>query len=1178
MQVTDNNYNIALHLLNSEFINENAIVDDLLKKLLEIKPKYDTNYLETKIFIGETRCLLSDLSIYNYDFLEEKSGSRLVSHIVFSKLPIQFQRELVRRLGNNYPSLKDIFDNYVEVIRTLNLSVDKLSRQGVNTLEFKSNPKTVVNRTTSVANPKITNKSSFSTKFCKFCASTSHNMISCQKYATYNAHKQRCIELKMCSSCSSQKHEARNCNKQLSFPCFHCNSLEHIAALCDKTPQISSNFCINSSSDSGKTFLLPLICLNIGVGNKTRKVRFLLDTGSQRSYLSDNILREMQITLENETNLVVNTFIDSDTRSFGELAVLVAVENQKFSIPFLISDSFDLNFTVQGLKQAHSNISKEFVLQDKLANDQVTVEGLIGIDVVQCFKQFEIVPCQEGSAFRTEDGLIPFGNIDSFLTSRQLQTKYSDNSHTGSEPLVNHSLINFALNPVKTRFDPIGSVIRDSYVEDRLDDMFSLETLGIPDSSTDYDMDKIEEFNNNIVFEDGSYGVNLPWKENVPLVPHNFYISCSILDKVVENLRRDNLYDQYKSVLQKQLDEGIIEEVPISQLNIENHKFVPHRPVIKTEDNVTTKLRVVLNCSFKVGNSISLNEAAYTGIDLVNNLLQLLLRIRSDRTVVMSDIRAAFLMIKLNLESDWNKFIILWRNESNQLIAYRYTSIVFGFTSSPFILQHVIQFHLKMYARDHCFSILKDGMYVDNLFFNGNYTEFLENMYRQTRERMAAGGFELRSWTSNDPTLRQQFVKDGVATSPDNPCEKLLGYRYVPETDDMMINKFDTTSEPVPTKRTILSYVSRMFDPLGFFLPISIKAKLLIKDLWIAKLDWDEPVSSEIISVWIKIKADLDSVQNLYITRQAFSGETTIIIFCESSTVMYGFTCYVKSGDSCNLLMAKSRSAPSKSKTLPTLELMSFYLALLCLPSILDSLNGVVADVYICGDSQVALSWVLTRCVKTKNQFAKNRVKDISKFREDICDKYNLNCNFKYVPTDENPADLLTRGKTFQEFERVREFWFHGPDFIRQTEIRWPEKALGSLSPQCKVTTLHLSNDSDHSTIFPIGKYSSLNKALRVTALVLKFISKLKKKSEEKLKLLQDAKLYWMKAEQARYFVSELTFLQKPNNRDVPALGNNLNLSIDSDGLVRSKGRLSKCTGYVVNNPVLMPRSSYWNV
>ena len=46
---------------------------------------------------------------------------------------------------------------------------------------------------------------------------------------------------------------------------------------------------------------------------------------------------------------------------------------------------------------------------------------------------------------------------------------------------------------------------------------------------------------------------------------------------------------------------------------------------------------------------------------------------------MMSDIRQAFLMIRLSKISDRNKFTVIWRNKEGHLKAYRYTTIPFGY-------------------------------------------------------------------------------------------------------------------------------------------------------------------------------------------------------------------------------------------------------------------------------------------------------------------------------------------------------------------------------------------------------------------------------------------------------------------------------------------------------------------
>jgi len=347
--------------------------------------------------------------------IEYAAYCRIPSHIVFHKLPIQFQQELVRKLNNNFPSLKDIIENYVDVInlRPPKANLSESEKSHVPSIAFRS---TTAGSKRDYSGQRAKYDSSRDVpKFCKFCATPGHTMLNCQRYVSRNDRARRCQELKMSTRCTSQRHSAAECTKPLDYPCVHCNSSNHISALCDKSQnKVTSNFCVNSS-DSGKTFLLPLISVEIGAGKSKTRVRCLLDTGSQRSYLSTSVMERLKVKLENKTNLLVNTFIDNDSRSFYEIAVTVDLGQRKFSIPVLINDSFDLSLNIVGLAQCHANVSRKYKLQEHLTSDEVTMEGLLGVDVLQCLGKFELISCLGGATFDLPSGVVPFGNVDSFL-------------------------------------------------------------------------------------------------------------------------------------------------------------------------------------------------------------------------------------------------------------------------------------------------------------------------------------------------------------------------------------------------------------------------------------------------------------------------------------------------------------------------------------------------------------------------------------------------------------------------------------------------------------------------------------------------------------------------------------------------------------------------------------------
>ena len=110
---------------------------------------------------------------------------------------------------------------------------------------------------------------------------------------------------------------------------------------------------------------------------------------------------------------------------------------------------------------------------------------------------------------------------------------------------------------------------------------------------------------------------------------------------------------------------------------------------------------------------------------------------------------------------------------------------------------------------------------------------------------------------------------------------------------------------------------------------------------------------------------------------------------------------------------------PKEKMTLPALELLEVFMAIKCLKTLLKVHAKLKIDeIIISVDAQIVLSWLMTDpCkIKTKNLFAKNRLKDILLMSQDIKNQYGLDIQFKYIPTKENPADMLTRGLTREGF------------------------------------------------------------------------------------------------------------------------------------------------------------------
>ncbi|XP_068206211.1 uncharacterized protein [Palaemon carinicauda] len=240
------------------------------------------------------------------------------------------------------------------------------------------------------------------------------------------------------------------------------------------------------------------------------------------------------------------------------------------------------------------------------------------------------------------------------------------------------------MDPLKSYFNPLEHILEDSEVDNGLEHLFSLESLGIKKCEKEmvsFDKEQIDRFREGISFDNGFYHVELPWyTDKIDSVPSNHFVSLKVLDRTVEYLGKKGLIDKYQEVFDKQLEDGVIEEIKV-------------------------------------------NSSDYH---------------KTNKYVMLSDVKQAFLMIKLKNEVDKNIFCFFWKR-GNKLVSYRYKTMVFYYTSSPFILNFVMKHHAESYPDDKCKEILTNNFYVDNLLITGNNIDEMKNLYKQANDRMEQG-------------------------------------------------------------------------------------------------------------------------------------------------------------------------------------------------------------------------------------------------------------------------------------------------------------------------------------------------------------------------------------------------------------------------------------------------------
>ncbi|VDI13359.1 Hypothetical predicted protein [Mytilus galloprovincialis] len=140
-------------------------------------------------------------------------------------------------------------------------------------------------------------------------------------------------------------------------------------------------------------------------------------------------------------------------------------------------------------------------------------------------------------------------------------------------------------------------------------------------------------------------------------------------------------------------------------------------------------------------------------------------KFRANQFATCTDIEKAFLHVGLS-EEDRDVTRFLWlsdpTNPGSQLKTYRFKAVLFGATSSPFILNATIQKHLKQFGNSETAKILERDIYVDNILSSMNKEEDLLTYFKEARSLMAGAGFNLRSWSSNSAKLLELAKEENV--------------------------------------------------------------------------------------------------------------------------------------------------------------------------------------------------------------------------------------------------------------------------------------------------------------------------------------------------------------------------------------------------------------------------------
>lgn len=900
---------------------------------------------------------------------------------------------------------------------------------------------------------------------CPYC-NNQHKLFSCQEFSSMSMkQKNDTVEkLKLCFNCLGN-HQSDTCGS--SKRCKHCNHRHH-TLLHSSQPSTSttSHYVENYTPKTQVLLATAIIPVNSSSGQQIF-LRCLLDQGSQSSFITEAATQQLGLR---------KTPIIATVTGLGS----VPTETSKSLVTFNLNSRYDidLQLSVEALvlSKITGNLPSSFIATEVnwdhikdlfLADPQFShpskIDVLLGADI---YSQILLDGLKRGPLGAPIAQHTKLG----WILSGQVWTNNNQNSRN--------------ISSFHHRFD----------IDTQIKKFWEIEELPKKRIFTNEET-KCEEFfeKTHKRDESGRFIVGLPFKEDRSPLGKSKFRALQRFNQLQLKFQKNHQYcSEYKAVMAEYIESNHM--IKCSHSNeIEESYFLPHHAVIK-ESSSTTKTRVVFDASAKTSSGESLNDQLLVGPTIQQDLASILIRWKTHKIILSADITKMYRQIWLRKEDQrFHKLLWIDANE-NQIQEFQLKTVTFGTASAAYLAIKSLQQLAKDEASKYPIAsqIALRDFYVDDLLTGTDTPEEAIILQDQISNLLGAGGFQLRKWVTNDENVLQQIPHQlreiAFPLSFDlNDSTKTLGIHYHPAIDIFKFKVQTLSSSEIPTKRTLLSDTARLFDPLGWLAPVIIKAKIMLQQVWQAGYDWDHRLKDPIKEEWLRYKSELKQLESIRIPRwigkQKFNKKIQLHGFCDASQDAYSAVVYIKITDhqgnnTISLMSSKTKVAPIKTISLPRLELCGAYLLAGLMTFVQNALMMNIEECFCWTDSEIVLAWLRGKPAKWKT-FVANRVVSVLG---------HTNCSqWRHISSHENPADCASRGIYPSELENNK-LWWSGPEWLGKFDSATSQQNLNfDTNLEAKSTNVIVHHVQSTNEFSWMHNYSSLNKLLRITSLILRF-------------------------------------------------------------------------------------------
>lgn len=272
-----------------------------------------------------------------------------------------------------------------------------------------------------------------------------------------------------------------------------------------------------------------------------------------------------------------------------------------------------------------------------------------------------------------------------------------------------------------------------------------------------------------------------------------------------------------------------------------------------------------------------------------------MVRFRKHIFAFVADIKQMYRMILID-PSQTKLQRILWKEGVNEPVkTYELKTVTYGTVSAPYLATRV----LIQIARDEsenyplASTVLQRDFYMDDVLSGaGSLTEARE-IQPELIDVLKRGGMTLHKWCSNHSELKiSEETSNNDYKFQDET--KALGVSWKHSTDHFTF-QIQLESVVLPTKRSVLSTIAHIFDPLGLLGPVVTRAKIFLQKLWCLQIDWSDPLPETEAQQWRNFVESLPEINKISVQRCIVIEEAAHIElhgFADASESAYGCVIY----------------------------------------------------------------------------------------------------------------------------------------------------------------------------------------------------------------------------------------------------------------------------------------------